>query len=510
MGMGCCGNTVVTYECDQPCSRQRRSWRWRAITLSPGIVIDGKPCTNAESHTCSNANADPDSKTYADAGTSDTRACRRYDGSSATPASGEYLRRAQQPMGLQLLRNRQLHLQPADDLLQLFRLYHELLEVNQWLRRGVHGQYLQSFRRKVGLVLVSRRQSTAALRGVKPLPGFFRFRRSKQILPGVRLNLSKSGMSVSMGPRGAHYTIGPRGTRATAGIPGTGLFYTTYSSHHARRATEQHASKRPAVSSVGPSASSVSRSVPMTPAAKLGWGITLAVLGLLLLAVVWPLAILLLIGGGTLVWVAVNQRKEPKWRVRGLLRQAQQNSGARRDLLEQALGIDPDNPEALAACAEDAYQRQDWTVASSLYERYLYKAPDDEQAELHVGLSYLNAGNLDPALQHLEKIRAKAIPSDRPALFNAVAIAFLKKGHPGQALEILKTLPLRRQNLEEVLQQGLLLRSIAHYGLNQTAAAMSDLDRLYAISPEYPGLAVVRDTMKAGTFSVSTIQFQIS
>ena len=248
----------------------------------------------------------------------------------------------------------------------------------------------------------------------------------------------------------------------------------------------------------------------MTPGAKLGWGIALAVLGLLLLAVVWPFAILLLIGGGALVWVAINQRKEPKWRVRGLLRQAQQNAAGRHDLVQQALAIDPENPEALAACAEDAYQRQDWAAASGLYERYLNKAPDDEQAELHLGLSYLNAGNLDTALQHLEKIRAKAIPSDRPALFNAVAIAFLRKGDPGQALEILKTLPLRRQNLEEVLQQSLLLRSIAHYGLTQTAAAMSDLDRLYAISPEYPGLAVVRDTMKAGTLSVSTIDFHIS
>ncbi len=47
------------------------------------------------------------------------------------------------------------------------------------------------------------------------------------ILPGVTLNLSKSGVSTSVGPRRAKFTFGPRGTRATAGIPGTGLFYTT-------------------------------------------------------------------------------------------------------------------------------------------------------------------------------------------------------------------------------------------------------------------------------------------
>jgi len=59
----------------------------------------------------------------------------------------------------------------------------------------------------------------------------FRFRRSVRLLPGVRLNLSKSGASVSLGGRGFHYTVGPKGTRTTLGIPGTGLSWTEYSPH---------------------------------------------------------------------------------------------------------------------------------------------------------------------------------------------------------------------------------------------------------------------------------------
>jgi len=55
----------------------------------------------------------------------------------------------------------------------------------------------------------------------------FRFWRRIGILPGVTLNLSKSGGSLSFGPRGAKFTVGSRGRRATVGIPGTGLFYTT-------------------------------------------------------------------------------------------------------------------------------------------------------------------------------------------------------------------------------------------------------------------------------------------
>lgn len=54
----------------------------------------------------------------------------------------------------------------------------------------------------------------------------FRFWRRIQIAPGVTLNLSKGGGSVSLGPRGAKFTVGSRGKRATVGLPGTGFFYT--------------------------------------------------------------------------------------------------------------------------------------------------------------------------------------------------------------------------------------------------------------------------------------------
>jgi len=54
----------------------------------------------------------------------------------------------------------------------------------------------------------------------------FRFTRRFSIVPGLRLNLSKRGASVSVGRRGAWYTVGPRGQRATLGVPGTGLYWT--------------------------------------------------------------------------------------------------------------------------------------------------------------------------------------------------------------------------------------------------------------------------------------------
>ena len=57
----------------------------------------------------------------------------------------------------------------------------------------------------------------------------FRFQRRIRLGPGFRINLSKSGVSGSVGGRGAWFTIGPRGTRSTVGLPGTGLSYTEQS-----------------------------------------------------------------------------------------------------------------------------------------------------------------------------------------------------------------------------------------------------------------------------------------
>ena len=54
-----------------------------------------------------------------------------------------------------------------------------------------------------------------------------RFRKSIKIAPGVKLNLNKKSMGVSVGTRGAHYSINSKGKKtATVGLPGTGISYT--------------------------------------------------------------------------------------------------------------------------------------------------------------------------------------------------------------------------------------------------------------------------------------------
>jgi Protein of unknown function (DUF4236) len=62
--------------------------------------------------------------------------------------------------------------------------------------------------------------------------GYVRLFRRVRVAPGLTLNLSKSGPSLSVGVRGAHVTVGRSGVRRTVGIPGTGVFYTTHDGWH--------------------------------------------------------------------------------------------------------------------------------------------------------------------------------------------------------------------------------------------------------------------------------------
>lgn len=55
-----------------------------------------------------------------------------------------------------------------------------------------------------------------------------RFRKSIKLMPGVRVSLSKSGISGSLGTNGARVSVNSKGqVRGTAGLNGTGLSSTT-------------------------------------------------------------------------------------------------------------------------------------------------------------------------------------------------------------------------------------------------------------------------------------------
>jgi hypothetical protein len=75
----------------------------------------------------------------------------------------------------------------------------------------------------------------------------WRFYRRVSLIPGLRANLSKSGVSLSIGHRGLWYTLGPHRRRVTVGLPGSGLYWTKserYPPHPAPHAGHRAAAER--------------------------------------------------------------------------------------------------------------------------------------------------------------------------------------------------------------------------------------------------------------------------
>jgi tetratricopeptide (TPR) repeat protein len=80
--------------------------------------------------------------------------------------------------------------------------------------------------------------------------GYLRVRRSIKLGPGVKLNLNKRSMGLTVGGRGAHYSVNTRGQRTTTvGLPGTGVSYIDRSSAHRSTARRETARTGPRMSS---------------------------------------------------------------------------------------------------------------------------------------------------------------------------------------------------------------------------------------------------------------------
>lgn len=69
---------------------------------------------------------------------------------------------------------------------------------------------------------------------------YMRLFRRVRLAPGINLNLTKRGPSLSFGVRGAHLTVGRNGVRKTVGVPGTGVYYTSQKGWHSGVHSGQH------------------------------------------------------------------------------------------------------------------------------------------------------------------------------------------------------------------------------------------------------------------------------
>ena len=363
----------------------------------------------------------------------------------------------------------------------------------------------------------------------------FRFFRRIRIAPGVTLNLSKSGASVSVGPRGAKFTVGPRGTRATLGLPGTGLSYSVSNPHrklarpseHRAGASSGAAGSRASSIQAGQSATShgspsSTHAAPSTRRPKLGflkrlvtpaedraWVDGLAALhdGNLQTAEQYLLRAEEQGGSADARWTLgiLRMRQERVAEAQKLLTQALRAGvalGERFRRYEVSLAVSmpvttgvvarlhPDVRSTRLALAELAQVQGDTAAALKWLDRLLDDSPDAVMLAAYGDLvidgqhasAYPRLVSLTQGLENLTPIHTAVL------LYRATALRL--QGLPNAALEVL-TASLRRTagRSPELLRELRYQRALCYEALGRRAQARRDLELIYAEDPQHEDVA---------------------
>lgn len=329
-----------------------------------------------------------------------------------------------------------------------------------------------------------------------------RFRRTVKIAPGVRLNVGKKSASIRVGGKGFGVTSGSSGTHVSAGIPGTGVYATqkvgaSKSRQTARSAPTVSAGSAPA----GMSLLEVIRTVP--PIEKgLGfptWWLVGALVGVIGIPDTSGGTILLAVPCGYMAWRRLNS---PAYRAMQTIRAAQKSPSESSDAAVRDAAAQAAESWTVQREAGIYFQSRDLAAeAASALAKAVALFPGDRKlyAILAAGAA-IDAGHTEYAIQVLEPYLASADPeaSDVDAVVvSALAQAILKQGDPARALEVVNRLPLRRRDLDPPLLLGLGIRALAKHALGQKAEAKRDLDRMYAIDPDFVMVSEVKAALEA-------------
>lgn len=318
----------------------------------------------------------------------------------------------------------------------------------------------------------------------------FRFFRRKKLVPGLALNLSRSGPSLRIGGRGAGVTLGGRShLRTTVGIPGTGIYYTK-TAGGGRRVRRRAAPLRSSYSTSG------------TTTNYKGCLYALGILVLLVATIVTYGLVLIPLAIGVGVWVWYR-RRQPDSIAQRIIKQVPLAGQAEAvGLLNQALEVDPHGLKTLRACASWFSEHKCYQDAAEAYAGILHVRNDLSAERMYVAC-LLGAGRADEAIPRLEHIRSMSSPGDslEVATLAELASAYFLKGETGQAMAFIGLAPLQKRNLDSPLQLCLYLRGVGKYLEGDRRHAIADLERLYAVNPAFPDVMADKTAMEGGTFA---------
>ncbi|GEA16296.1 hypothetical protein E308F_25400 [Moorella sp. E308F] len=313
----------------------------------------------------------------------------------------------------------------------------------------------------------------------------WRFRKSIRIAKGVRLNLSKRGVGLSVGGKGFRVGIGPRGAYTSTSIPGTGLYSINYFGKNKSRdfsKAEQNVSSQPKIEGYN-------LDIPpelATSTTYTSLGCLWFLISVIFLFIWWPLGVL-----GIIIQIAWASKSanSPTGKAKNHFLQGKiaLQKGEWQKALEEFLKVLEIKPEIILLYREIAflYRRLDNPEeAAKYFEKYLASYPDDAVIKLNYASTLGITKQYHKAIEILQSLPPEM--KQELVVINALASAFLGLNKPELALEVLEKGPVRsRKSMDEQMKLFRYLLGITYKELGENNKAIKQFYKIYVEDTEY-------------------------
>lgn len=312
----------------------------------------------------------------------------------------------------------------------------------------------------------------------------FRFRKSFKIAPGVRLNLSKSGIGMSAGVRGARVGVNSRGTYTSVGIPGTGISSINYHSY----GKKSSGGKMPIETSIP------SRAIQTKSSSGIGWFV---LINLILVVINFFVGVT-----ATILSICIYQlylKKQPSYLAKKSLRDAENayKAGKYEEAaidFENAYNSFP-NDKALALLVASANGQLGKYDKSIRFARdYVETYPSDYEIQEMLARWHAELGDKDKALQILQSLPVEETKDSVSLLLMSNILS--DKGLYDSAIDVLKRAPLTKRILTPDLVEIIYSLGLLYEKTGDKRRAKSSFERVYAYDANFKDVAVKTGELK--------------
>ncbi|HEX7017690.1 MAG TPA: DUF4236 domain-containing protein [Patescibacteria group bacterium] len=293
----------------------------------------------------------------------------------------------------------------------------------------------------------------------------FRFRKSFKVAPGVKLNLSKSGIGMSAGVRGARVGISSRGnTYSSIGIPGTGIYSTSYSKKGRKTVTAQ---------------SSQSNS-------GAGVKVFLWIVAIILGIALPPLGAFMLV---VAIFYYYQRNKSPKYQAEKRNKKAttliddEKKYEEAVTLLLESQKLDPENKQTsflLGAAYHNSGQFSE--AIPQLLEAYK-NDPTSEKIVISLANSYFNTEKYDDAISLLQG--SSSSWENNLKAIQLLGMSFANQKKYDLAIDVFKKAPLLKRNLDADLLELHYNLGLVYEEAGKKKEALKHFKKVYAYDINY-------------------------